>query len=414
MKDQNILNLQEKLLVKADEAELFYFYYCYLRLLFNNNSTLNEYVLANARVGKKDVIYSYYLDILRWAFRPEFPVINLNCCTKFAFLENKIESKLSKTLKLLFMRKVNFTRYFKGVAERKGLFAVVLHKDYADVFALWTAIKKDLKTTRGLKAFVKSAHTLFDAVGLRELYVTDYSDSIYACLASIAKRGGIDVTTIPHGYIQNFSELYTYGLVSTKYICWSESEVLKISAMLKQVKAFYFGCPLYSKDYVAGFNKRWLFRKAGRVDTKVVFFSNPLGDKEDKDKDIILFLYGFFKSRGIIFQLKLHPWDVDNEKISRFFLEHHVEMVDGVVADIIESADLVLGFQSTVLYEAAVLGVSAVQIITSTEDVFRFDYVPQILFDEESMPLALLDMMQRNENNQMNLGFNQEMLMISA
>ncbi|MCQ4240363.1 hypothetical protein [Stutzerimonas stutzeri] len=414
MKDQNILNLQEKLMVKADEAELFYFYYCYLRLLFNDDLALNEYVLANARVERKDVIYSYYLDILRWALRPKFPVINLNCCTKFAFLESKIESKFSKTLKFIFMRKVNFTRYFKGLAERKGLFAVVLHKNYADVFSLWSEIKKDIKTTQGLKAFVKSAHALFDAVGLRELYVTDYSDSIYACLASIAKRDGIDVTTIPHGYIQNFSELYTYGLVSTKYICWSESEASKISAMLKHVKPFYFGCPIYSKDYVAGFNKRWLVRKAGRVDTKVVFFSNPLSDKEDKEKDIILFLYSFFKSRGIVFQLKLHPWDVDNEKISRFFLENHVEMIDGVVADIIESVDLVLGFQSTVLYEAAVLGVRAVQVTTSKEEVFRFDYVPQILFDEASMPLVLLDMMRCNENNKINLGFNQEMLMIAV
>lgn len=149
------------------------------------------------------------------------------------------------------------------------------------------------------------------------------------------------------------------------------------------IETRYFGCPVYSKDDVVQFREDWLVNSRKRGFKRVVFFCNPisLAKNEQDYKDFIVWLNGFLKERGIEFQIKLHQRDALDE-MERYFKDCEVDVVYGPAEQILLGADLVLGYQTTVLYQAATLNLPALQLLLDGQFSFKFDFVDQVSADK--------------------------------
>jgi hypothetical protein len=184
--------------------------------------------------------------------------------------------------------------------------------------------------------------------------------------------------TVPHGYIQDYSQLYAYAHLSDFYFSWSDSEAERINNFGVNVEAFYAGCPTYSQKYVEEFSANWNGRRNARVGRVVGFFANPLWGNLGRSNicSFLAVLSNFLKSNGIGFFVKLHQRD-ELDKMESLLLEQGVEVRNGKAEDMLLDLDLVLGFQTTVLYQAKILGVRSCQICLESdpEEVFTFDGV---------------------------------------
>ncbi|MGE8502070.1 MAG: hypothetical protein ACN6P1_07520 [Pseudomonas sp.] len=381
MSNQNMLALIERLNVAPADIRLFYIYYRHLRFLFSSDQGLKVHSMKGLVVGKFDLCYSFYVDFILLLKGGCSPDVNLNADAKrFSYFEDGMGVK--RLFRLVFGQEILFRRYLKGLVGRGRIYDAVHHHGCKNLSDFWLGLSQNSQLKAEVEKVADKLVFAFGRMKVRRVFVVDFSDSLNLLALYAARLSGSKVVTIPHGYIQSFSELYSYGHLSDVYICWSLTEAQRIQDLLgNKVEARYFGCPKYAQEYVSEFSEAWSFEASKRSVKRVVLFCNPIVGKESEVefKNCIIGLNNFLTDHGVRLDIKLHQRDAIGQMIG-FLQGNGVSVVGGAVEEILMHTDLALGFQTTVLSQAAVLNVPSLQLVLDNEVCFKFDLVEQVFW----------------------------------
>lgn len=380
MLNSKMLGLRNKLSPETEyELNLFYLFYYFFSFSSSGDFKNLERKIGSLMPTFKDKIYGRYIRFLICFFRVRKSVFYINVGGAFSALEkDKKENRVSRIVSAMLGVNVHERIALKGFFDEEDIFEYLERFRCDSILNIWEDFKGDQFLRAKVSNISNNIDELIRRLGVRAVVAVDVSDPIALFFLARAQKCGVKIVTVPHGYIQDYSQLYAYAHLSDFYFAWSNSEAERINNYGVNVEACYSGCPTYSQKYVEEFSASWKVHRNARVGRTVGFFANPLWASVDRNTVCAFLgnLSNHLESNGIEFFVKLHQRD-EVQKMKSLLLGENVEVRFGKAEDMLLNLDLALGFQTTVLYQAKILGVRSCQICLESdpEKVFSFDGV---------------------------------------
>ncbi len=174
-------------------------------------------------------------------------------------------------------------------------------------------------------------------------------------LVGAAKSLNVRVFVFAHGYIQDPCFVSVFPLHADKLCVWSDGQksLALESGAVEQEVVVNFGYPNYDPGKF----------KVGRRDFhKVLFVLEPLDPKDTFAFSIYNLAASKLQGMGFQVCVRLHPKQKDNNGILSKFSTEMKNVSDVALDSCLAEASLIIAGNSSLLFEAPVLGVPAIQL----------------------------------------------------
>jgi hypothetical protein len=393
---QRFLIISEKYKWLKDDYPLSFIYlFFYLVALESQDKQVIEKRIEQL---KSYTLFSYIYRIIFKYFLRFFLKKNLDINVNLGKFQesctgNKTQNKLSKLLELLFVNHIRVLDILSGSKKLKKILnrfnLVEFINNEKLLFETLEAILK--KEERYLKQYFKNINSLL---------FCDYGNENLIFFLNSLHSGAKHVVCVPHAYFHEFNHIYDFGQFCTGYICWSKNESKAIKDIFSEIETYEFGCPIYSKSYQKEFYlSRNIIKKSQLLILDPLF--NPVYNSQEvlvNKMDAIKWIKEQADKNGVKFRVKIHRRDYISEVIE-FMNMVNVEIANGDLIDLLRETETIIGFGSTVLYEAKVLGLNSFHISMGGLTDGNYEGVPSMNIGEfKSLYLDIISGIFKNEN----------------
>lgn len=222
-------------------------------------------------------------------------------------------------------------------------------------------------------------------------FIISAGDNTYEDILPILAAKNLNVPTyvIAHGYPQGGPEKNSMvGILPIncdKLFLWNDKmrELFKNTVFFNKTESLNF-YPKFSQSYVKSYIKD-NYKRENKESKIITFFSQPFFDKDSQERRIRLLkeLKRLSELRGFTFRIRYHGFEKgerSNEK--KYLKKNKIEVSRNTfLRDLLES-DVIFGINTTVLYEAYLIGKKNVYQIEWPNVNFYYDEIKKIKIEE--------------------------------
>lgn len=222
-------------------------------------------------------------------------------------------------------------------------------------------------------------------------FIISAVDNAYEDILSVlaAKNSNVPTYVIVHGYPHGGPEKNSMvGILPIncdKLFLWNDKmrELFKNTVFFNKTESLNF-YPKFSQSYVKSYIKD-NYKRENKESKIITFFSQPFFDNDSQIKRIRLLkeLKRLSELKGFTFRIRYHGFERGERSEEKKYLEENGIEVSGntFFRDLFES-DVIFGINTTVLYEAYLIGKKNVYQIEWPNVSFYYDEIKKIKIEE--------------------------------
>ena len=207
---------------------------------------------------------------------------------------------------------------------------------------------------------------------------------IQQVISTAAEKASVPYYVIFHGYPQGGRYIGLLPIHAQKLFVWADENKNRLIEALKSSskpgdarKVEVFGYPIYDRKFVEKSKEKY-----AENPRKITFISQPFEAAGiDLDRNLLYQKLLELKNKGFIIQVRLHRKEKSNKTNLELIKKYNLDLSgNSLIQDLLESK-IILGYNSSVIYEAMLLNKNIFQIKGLNID-YLYEDVPKISIDE--------------------------------
>ncbi|GEK91033.1 hypothetical protein [Alkalibacterium kapii] len=197
-------------------------------------------------------------------------------------------------------------------------------------------------------------------------------------ICEAAKLSQIPFFVFLHGYPQGGEYIGVLPFHGSKLLVWNREQKERLSKIMDINKLEIFGYPKFDKLYLKK------FQNVSTIKNKITFISQPFEETGINFKrELVYSKLSKYKDDNYIINIRLHPKEKDDlVKINQIINMGFKVSTDSLLYDIYSSSKII-GYNSSVLYEAFLISNDKVyQIDDDTPINFKYSFIKKLYLED--------------------------------